>query len=317
MKHASPEREKRFYRMRCRAHNGRMAVIPPPTESPALRAVIDDRYAQLVARCRAAGVPLHDDAGVAERIRRTLLASDFAFETWRSQPQLLAPQGLERLRASADASARIEALKLDTYEAACMAALRRFRHAEALRLVFRDVNGLDDLPETLSATSVLYEALLGAALEWSERSLAVRYGHARDADGALQRLIVVGFGKLGGSELNFSSDIDLVLAYPQGGESDGARVLDNSEYFVRMGRQLVRLLHEPTTDGICARVDLRLRPFGNAGRLALPFAAMEQYYQREGRDWERYAWIKARTVAGDRNAGKQLQEMLRPFVYRK
>jgi glutamate-ammonia-ligase adenylyltransferase len=294
-----------------------MAVIPPPTESPALRALIDDRYAQLVARCRAAGVPLHDDAGVAERIRRTLLASDFAFETWRNQPQLLSPQGLERLRASADASARIEALKLDTDEAACMAALRRFRHAEALRLVFRDVNGLDDLPETLSATSVLYEALLGAALEWSERSLAVRYGHARDEDGVLQRLIVVGFGKLGGSELNFSSDIDLVLAYPQGGESDGARVLDNSEYFVRMGRQLVRLLHEPTTDGICARVDLRLRPFGNAGRLALPFAAMEQYYQREGRDWERYAWIKARTVAGDRNAGKQLQEMLRPFVYRK
>ncbi|MGN6321463.1 MAG: bifunctional [glutamate--ammonia ligase]-adenylyl-L-tyrosine phosphorylase/[glutamate--ammonia-ligase] adenylyltransferase [Dyella sp.] len=294
-----------------------MAVISPPTESPVLRALIDDRYAQLVACCRAAGVPLHDDAGVAERIRRTLLASDFAFETWRSQPQLLAPQGLERLRASADASARIEALKLDPDEAACMAALRRFRHAEALRLVFRDVNGLDDLPETLSATSVLYEALLGAALEWSERSLAVRYGHARDADGVLQRLIVVGFGKLGGSELNFSSDIDLVLAYPQAGESDGARVLDNSEYFVRMGRQLVRLLHEPTTDGICARVDLRLRPFGNAGRLALPFAAMEQYYQREGRDWERYAWIKARTVAGDRNAGKQLQEMLRPFVYRK
>ena len=294
-----------------------MAVIPSSIESPALRALIDDRYAQLVARCRAAGVPLHDDAGVAERIRRTLLASDFAFETWRNQPQLLAPQGLERLRASADASARIEGLKLDTDEAACMAALRRFRHAEALRLVFRDVNGLDDLPETLSATSVLYEALLGAALDWSERSLAVRYGHARDEDGVLQRLIVVGFGKLGGSELNFSSDIDLVLAYPQGGESDGARVLDNSEYFVRMGRQLVRLLHEPTTDGICARVDLRLRPFGNAGRLALPFAAMEQYYQREGRDWERYAWIKARTVAGDRNAGKQLQEMLRPFVYRK
>ncbi|HUB89302.1 MAG TPA: bifunctional [glutamate--ammonia ligase]-adenylyl-L-tyrosine phosphorylase/[glutamate--ammonia-ligase] adenylyltransferase [Dyella sp.] len=294
-----------------------MAVISPPSESPALRALIDDRYAQLVARCRAAGVPLHDDAGVAERIRRTLLASDFAFETWRSQPQLLAPLGLERLRASADASARIEALKLDSDETACMSALRRFRHAEALRLVFRDVNGLDDLPETLSATSVLYEALLGAALDWSERSLAVRYGHARGEDGSVQRLVVVGFGKLGGSELNFSSDIDLVLAYPQGGESDGARVLDNSEYFVRLGRQLVRLLHEPTTDGICARVDLRLRPFGNAGRLALPFSAMEQYYQREGRDWERYAWIKARAVAGDRSAGKQLQELLRPFVYRK
>ncbi|MDE2087221.1 MAG: bifunctional [glutamate--ammonia ligase]-adenylyl-L-tyrosine phosphorylase/[glutamate--ammonia-ligase] adenylyltransferase, partial [Xanthomonadaceae bacterium] len=118
-------------------------------------------------------------------------------------------------------------------------------------------------------------------------------------------------------ELNFSSDIDLVLAYPQGGQSDGARPLDNGEYFVRLGRQLVRLLNEPTVDGICARVDLRLRPFGNAGRLALSFAAMEQYYQREGRDWERYAWIKARPVAGDRAAGKQLSELLRPFIYRK
>lgn len=289
----------------------------PAKESPALRALIDDRYAELAARCRLAGVALHDDAGVAERIRRTLLASDFAFDTWFRQPQLLAPQGLERLRAGGDAGTRIEAMTLDEDEAACMATLRRFRHAEALRLVFRDVNGLDELPETLSATSVLYEALLGAALKWSERAMAARYGQSRGHDGSLQRMVVVGFGKLGGSELNFSSDIDLVLAYPASGQSDGSRPLDNSEYFVRQGRQLVRLLNEPTVDGICARVDLRLRPFGNAGRLALPFSAMEQYYQSEGRDWERYAWIKARPVAGDRNAGKQLQDLLRPFVYRK
>ncbi|EIL96596.1 glutamine synthetase [Rhodanobacter thiooxydans LCS2] len=294
-------------------HNGPMTH----PESAALQALIDDRYAELAARCRAAGVPLHDDAGVAERIRRTLLASDFAFEVWCRQPQLLAPAGLERLRSGSDASARIDALKLPADEAACMTALRRFRHAEALRLVFRDVNALDELPETLSATSVLYEALLERALGWSEHALAARYGASRDHDGALQRLLVIGFGKLGGGELNFSSDIDLVFAYPQGGHSDGARPLDNSEYFVRLGRQLVRLLNEPTMDGICARVDLRLRPFGNAGRLALSFAAMEQYYQSEGRDWERYAWIKARPVAGDLAAGKQLQELLRPFVYRK
>jgi len=286
-------------------------------ESAALRALIDDRYADLAARCRAAGVPLHDDAGVAERIRRTLLASDFAFDVWCRQPQLLSPQGLERLRSGGDAGSRVEALKLPDDEAGCMAALRRFRHAEALRLVFRDVNGLDDLPETLSATSVLYEALLGEALGWSERALATRYGRSRTHDGELQRLLVIGFGKLGGSELNFSSDIDLVFAYPHGGQTDGPRPLDNSEYFVRLGRQLVRLLHEPTMDGICARVDMRLRPFGNAGRLALSFSAMEQYYQSEGRDWERYAWIKARPVAGDLAAGKQLQELLRPFVYRK
>ncbi|RDD82154.1 bifunctional [glutamate--ammonia ligase]-adenylyl-L-tyrosine phosphorylase/[glutamate--ammonia-ligase] adenylyltransferase [Dyella tabacisoli] len=291
--------------------------MPLLAESPALRALIDDRYAELVARCRAVGVPLHDDAGVAERIRRTILASDFAFDTWLRQPQLLAPQGLERLRSGNDAGTRIEAVRLVADETESLALLRRFRHAEALRLVFRDVNGLDQLSETLAATSTLYEALLGAALGWSEQALAARYGHSRDHDGALQRMVVVGFGKLGGSELNFSSDIDLVLAYPQGGQSDGSRSLDNSEYFVRLGRQLVRLLNEPTSDGICARVDLRLRPFGNAGRLALPFPAMEQYYQSEGRDWERYAWIKARPVAGDRHAGKQLQELLRPFVYRK
>ena len=294
-------------------HNAVMA----PVQSAALRALIDDRYADLGARCRAAGVALHDDAGVAERIRRTLLASDFAFETWCRQPQLLSPQGLERLRSGSDASARLGALHLADDEALCMAALRRFRHAEALRLVFRDVNGLDTLPETLSATSVLYESLLEVALAWVERALTPRYGRSRDHDGVAQRLLVVGFGKLGGGELNFSSDIDLVFCYPHGGQTDGPRALDNSEYFLRLGRALVRLLNEPTMDGICARVDLRLRPFGNAGRLALSFAAMEQYYQNEGRDWERYAWIKARPVAGDRNAGKQLQELLRPFVYRK
>jgi glutamate-ammonia-ligase adenylyltransferase len=294
-------------------HNASM----PVHESPALRALIDDRYAELAERCRAAGIPLHDDAGVAERIRRTLLASDFAFEVWRRQPQLLSPQGLERLRSGSDASARIGALHLPEDEALCMQALRRFRHAEALRLVFRDVNGLDELPETLSATSVLYESLLEVALAWAERALSGRYGRSRDQDGAGQRLLVIGFGKLGGSELNFSSDIDLVLTYPHAGQTDGAHVLDNSEYFIRLGRELVRLLNEPTMDGICARVDLRLRPFGSSGRLALSFAAMEQYYQNEGRDWERYAWIKARPVAGDRGAGKVLQELLRPFVYRK
>jgi glutamate-ammonia-ligase adenylyltransferase len=293
-------------------HNARMAAHD---ESPALRALIDDRYAELVERCHAAGVPLHDDAGVEQRIRRTLLASDFAYEVWRGQPQLLAPAGLERLRSNGAASA--DALLLGDDEAGVLATLRRFRRAEALRLVFRDVNGLDDLAETLSATSVLYEVLLARALAWSERQLAVRYGQARGRDGSIQRLLVIGFGKLGGNELNFSSDIDLVMAYPQPGQSDGARPLDNSEYFIRLVRQLVRLLNEPTVDGICARVDLRLRPFGSAGRLALPFAAMEQYYQSEGRDWERYAWIKARPVAGDLAEGRQLQELLRPFVYRK
>ncbi|QWT19027.1 bifunctional [glutamate--ammonia ligase]-adenylyl-L-tyrosine phosphorylase/[glutamate--ammonia-ligase] adenylyltransferase [Bacillus sp. NP157] len=288
-----------------------------PRESAELRALIDQRYADVMAACRAARIPLHDDAGVAERVRRTLLASDFAYDILRRQPELLAPAGLERLRANTDASTRGATLDLPADEERCLAVLRRFRHAEAVRIVFRDVNGLDDIDETLSSTSVLYETLLALALRWAENALRARHGVPRDAAGKEQRMVVLGFGKLGGNELNFSSDIDLVLAYSSGGDTDGARPLDNGEYFVREGRQLVRLLAEPTVDGICARVDLRLRPFGNAGRLALPFAAMEQYYQREGRDWERYAWIKARPVAGDRTAGRELQDMLRPFVYRR
>jgi glutamate-ammonia-ligase adenylyltransferase len=288
-----------------------------PRESPELRALIDARYADVMAACRAARIPLYDDAGVAERIRRTLLASDFAFDVFRRQPDLLAPDGLERLRANTDAAMRGTALDLPLEEDRCMASLRRFRHAEALRIVFRDVNGLDELDDTLSSTSTLYETLLELALRWSEASLHARYGQPHDRAGHAQRMVVLGFGKLGGNELNFSSDIDLVLAYASGGDTDGARPLDNGEYFVREARQLVRLLAEPTVDGICARVDLRLRPFGQSGRLALPFSAMEQYYQREGRDWERYAWIKARPVAGDRAGGRELQDMLRPFVYRR
>ncbi len=139
----------------------------------------------------------------------------------------------------------------------------------------------------------------------------------RDTSGAPQRLVVFGLGKLGGGELNFSSDIDLVYAYPHDGESDGRRVLAAEDYFARLGQRLTKLLDEVTGDGFCHRVDLRLRPFGNAGRVAWSFAAMDQYFQREGRDWERYAWLKARAVAGDVEAGEAWLETLRPFVYRR
>ncbi|HEX7339994.1 MAG TPA: bifunctional [glutamate--ammonia ligase]-adenylyl-L-tyrosine phosphorylase/[glutamate--ammonia-ligase] adenylyltransferase [Rhodanobacteraceae bacterium] len=282
-----------------------------------LEALVGARYDELVAGCRAAGVVMRDDAGVAERVQRTLVASDFAFDVFKRQPRLLGAVGLERLNTHADAAARIAALVLPEDEAGALLALRRFRHAEALRLVFRAVNELNTLADTLADTSVLYEVLLDKALAWAERATAARYGVVRDEAGRQQRLVVLGFGKLGGGELNFSSDIDLVFAYAESGVSDGRRSLDASEYFARLGRQLVRLMAEPQANGIAARVDLRLRPFGTAGRIALPFAAMEQYYQREGRDWERYAWIKARPVAGDVAGGRDLLAMLRPFIYRR
>ncbi|HEU4855930.1 MAG TPA: bifunctional [glutamate--ammonia ligase]-adenylyl-L-tyrosine phosphorylase/[glutamate--ammonia-ligase] adenylyltransferase [Rhodanobacteraceae bacterium] len=287
-----------------------MATIPP-----ALEHLVDERYAELAARCRAAGVVMHDDAGVGERVRRLLLASDFAFEALRAEPALLTAAGLERLRDPAPASARAGGLR--RHDADVSARLRRFRRAESVRLVFRDVNGLDEVGDTLAGTTDLYEVLIAEAVRQAGASARARHGTPRNADGVPQALVVIALGKLGGGELNFSSDVDLVLAYPEAGATDGARPLDNAEFFTRVAREFVRLLAEATADGIAARVDLRLRPFGESGPPVASFAAMEQYYQREGRDWERYAWIKARPVAGDVTAGKHLLETLRPFVYRR
>ncbi|HET6913059.1 MAG TPA: bifunctional [glutamate--ammonia ligase]-adenylyl-L-tyrosine phosphorylase/[glutamate--ammonia-ligase] adenylyltransferase [Rhodanobacteraceae bacterium] len=283
--------------------------------APALTMLADARYAELVERCRAAGVRVHDDAGVAERLRRLLLASDFAYEALRRDPALLGGAGLELLRDPSPASARASVLSNDGEDLS--SRLRRFRRAEALRLVFRDVNGLDDLSDTLGGTTALYETLIAAALRHAEARMRERYGTPRNPDGDAQSLIVMALGKLGGGELNFSSDVDLILAFPDTGETDGTRALDNAEFFARVAREFVRLLNEADEEGIAARVDLRLRPFGEAGPVAVSFAAMEQYYQREGRDWERYAWIKARPIAGDIAAGRKLLDLLRPFVYRR
>ena len=286
--------------------------------APPLRALLAQRYADLVAHLRVSGVPYYDDAGVAERVQRLLLVSDFAHGVLRAQPHLLAPAGLYWLGSGGDPGARLLAGPgLPEERGAALAQLRQRRAREALRLIFRDVNALDSLEDTLADTSSLYAALLELALRHAERSLRARHGVLRDARGQAQRMVVLALGKLGGSELNFSSDVDLILAYPEEGSSDGARALEASEYCARLTREFVGLLSEVTADGQVARVDLRLRPYGSAGRPAWSFAAMEAYYQNEGRDWERYAWIKARPVAGDLVAGRQLLAQLRPFVYRR
>ena len=284
----------------------------------ALRDLVESRFGQLLERCRAAGVPFYDDAGVSGHVRRVLAISDFAFDSFHRDPQLLAPQALALMSDPRPADARAHELDAgERVEAEQLAQLRRFRRREALRLIWRDVNGLDEVEDTLAGASALAETCLEAALRWAEAALTARHGVPRDAQGRAQRLVVLGLGKLGGGELNFSSDVDLILAFPEAGQTDGTRALDNEAFFARVGQLMVKLLAETTADGYAFRVDLRLRPFGQSGRVALSFAAMEQYYQREGRDWERYAWIKARPVAGDLAAGKRLSETLRPFVYRR
>jgi glutamate-ammonia-ligase adenylyltransferase len=252
------------------------------------------------------------DAAFMAKLRTLAIASDFALATLASQPALI-----ERLRSD-DGVGPTPPPVLDAGNRADWPRLlRRHRQAESTRLVWRDVIAGDPVEAILAGSTALAETSLQVALAALEAEFAQRFGVVRDADGEPQRLVVFGLGKLGGGELNFSSDIDLVYAYEHEGESDGARPLAASDYFARLGQQLAKLLDAITADGFCHRVDLRLRPFGNAGRVALSFAAMDQYFQREGRDWERYAWQKARPVAGDLAAGERFLASLRPFVYRR
>jgi glutamate-ammonia-ligase adenylyltransferase len=289
---------------------------PPsgPEPTSVARSVVV-RVDRAVARLRAA----HPDlpAAADARLRALALASDFAIDVCLRQPSLL--PGL--LADDGARPAPMPALTADL-RAEWPSLLRRHRQAESVRLIWRDVHGLDTLDETLAGITALAETCLQAALTALERDFAERFGTVHAPDGAPVRLVVFALGKLGGGELNFSSDIDLVYAYAQDGDSrpeDGrsARALAAEDYFARLGQQLAKLLDEVTAEGFCHRVDLRLRPFGTAGRIALSFAAMEQYFQREGRDWERYAWQKARPVAGDLDAGARFLDTLRPFVYRR
>ena len=196
-------------------------------------------------------------------------------------------------------------------------ALRQFRNREMMRLIWRDLNQLAPVDEILADLSALADVCLRASVDSHTRILAEKHGVPRNNEGQAQQLIVIGLGKLGGCELNLSSDVDIIFCFPDRGSCDGRRGLSNEQFFTRLARNVIRSLSEITMDGFCFRVDTRLRPFGDSGPLVSSFAALEQYYQREGRDWERYALIKARPVAGDLVSGKQLLDILKPFVYRR
>ena len=197
--------------------------------------------------------------------------------------------------------------------------LRCFRRREMIRIAWRDLAGWADLWETMADLSALADACLDRALFSLHEWLCAEYGTPMGMDGSPQQLVIIGMGKLGGRELNFSSDIDLIFAYPKVGQTDHAKkeTLSNEAFFVRLCRRLIKTIGSPTADGIVFRVDMDLRPYGESGPLVMSFDAMEAYYQEQGREWERYAWIKARIVAGDRQAGTRLIERLRPFIYRK
>lgn len=198
--------------------------------------------------------------------------------------------------------------------------LRRFRHRYLLQLLWREVAGSAELTETLDALSRLADCLLDGATRYAGRQLEKRFGGFVDASGEPVPFVILGMGKLGGGELNFSSDIDLVFLFARDGESDGPRKLSGQQYFTRLSQIIVSLLDELTADGFVFRIDTRLRPFGDSGPPVISFAALESYLLQHGRDWERYAYVKARVV-GPRPAAEieadLFQNMISPFVYRR
>jgi glutamate-ammonia-ligase adenylyltransferase len=273
------------------------------------------------AAARADFLEAYSALGATQRaeLPRVVAGSEFVAAALIQDPQALAwfdhcEAAGDARAAGADYAAQIAAAG---NFADAQRSLREWRRREMLRIAWRDIAGRAPVRETLYAASDFADAAIRAAVAAAHAQLRPAFGEPRNGAAEIVPFIVVGMGKLGGRELNFSSDIDLVLMYPAAGETDGAHVLDNAEYFSRLGRELIRLLDARTADGFVFRVDMRLRPFGDSGALVLSTAALEDYLQEHGRDWERYAWIKARAIVGCEAYGLAYSACVRPFVYRR
>lgn len=268
-----------------------------------------------------------DHGALPEPTRQTLLTlfglSDFVADSLIKQPELLGP-----LLASGDLD---QAERWPTYEgdlAALLAGvtdeealkriLRQFRRSRMLVIAWRELLGHAAVEESFIHLTKLADALICGTRDWLYARQCDELGTPVDGNGDPQPLLILGMGKLGGGELNFSSDIDLIFTFPENGYTvGGRRELANQQFFIKLGQRLINALHQSTVDGQVFRVDMRLRPFGDAGPLAISFAAMEDYYQHHGRNWERYAMVKARVLGPQCEHAQALTELLRPFVFRR
>ncbi|EOU9510386.1 bifunctional [glutamate--ammonia ligase]-adenylyl-L-tyrosine phosphorylase/[glutamate--ammonia-ligase] adenylyltransferase [Cronobacter dublinensis] len=263
-----------------------------------------------------------DAAALSDDARAVLTFSDFVREAISAHPDWL--HELETTPPEADEwrhyGAWLQASLADVHdEAALMRALRQFRRRIMTRIAWSQTLARATTGQTLTQLSELAETLIVAARDWLYAACCREWGTPCNAQGVPQPLMILGMGKLGGGELNFSSDIDLIFAWPESGSTQGGRrELDNAQFFTRLGQRLIKALDQPTQDGFVYRVDMRLRPFGDSGPLVLSFAALEDYYQEQGRDWERYAMVKARIMGDNDDAWSQeLRAMLRPFIFRR
>lgn len=252
-------------------------------------------------------------------VQHAVNCSHFFYRTLMSDVALL-PELMATMHEaySVDQMQAFVASKNVIDEVALKQALRQLRQRVMLRTILRDLNGMAGLAEVMQVTSDLAEVSINVALQKSQAWLEQIYGTPIGESGKPQSMIVVGMGKLGGRELNVSSDIDLIFAFEEDGDTNGAaqgkQTLSNHEFFTRVAKKLIAATDEITEDGFVFRVDMRLRPYGSEGPLACSLAMLEEYYQNQGREWERYAWIKGRVIAGPE---KEVADLLRPFVFRK
>lgn len=202
-------------------------------------------------------------------------------------------------------------------EAGFHRALRQFRHQKMLAIAIADLHNKQSIAESLKQVSALADALIMQAYHWLYQQFCGKYATPM-VNNVAQPMLIIGMGKLGGCELNFSSDIDLIFAYPENGELHYRnKSMEFQQFFTRLAQKLIAALHQTTVDGQVFRVDMRLRPFGESGPLVASFGALETYYQQQGREWERYAMVKGRILNPSSEFTEELQDILRPFVYRR
>ncbi|HWW78179.1 MAG TPA: bifunctional [glutamate--ammonia ligase]-adenylyl-L-tyrosine phosphorylase/[glutamate--ammonia-ligase] adenylyltransferase [Steroidobacteraceae bacterium] len=294
-------------------------MLPGFIASGELTALLQRATDALQANVAAAALESAATA-VRESLPLVFAGSDFVAQACARDGMLLAAlierADLQRTLAPAEFATRAPTLS-NLPEAEALSELRRWRRHEMVRIAWRDLAGWADLPETMSDLSAFADAAINIAVRYARQSLVARYGEPRSADGTVHPLVVLAMGKLGGGELNFSSDVDLVLLFPEHGETDGARSIANEEFFTRLAQAVIRLLEAPTHEGAVLRVDLRLRPFGDSGPLVASFASFEDYLPRHGREWERYAYVKARAVTAPEAYADLYASAVRPFVYRR
>ncbi len=260
----------------------------------------------------------HQLEQVALAFAMSKFIADYAVSRTPPFIELLSSGDLEKSREEGSCQQSVSsALASADSEERLMVCLRAFRNREMVRIAWRDLFGLATIEETLLDLSNLADSCLTSALTFIyQQSCSVR-GIPTDSAGQPMGLVVLGMGKLGAKELNYSSDIDLIYAYSEEGVFPGKREYSYHEFFTVISRKLTKIINEITADGFVFRVDTRLRPFGDSGPLVMSFDAMENYYLSQAREWERYAMVKARVVAGDFGAGKRLMDILNPFIYRR